>query len=58
MSADQPMTPVVEYQIHPENTTMAQWLTTWEKRGQDAQTGEPETTAMYKTTGKGFLWRR
>lgn len=45
MSPDQPMTTVVEYQIRPENTTMAQWLTTWEKRGQDAQTGEPETTA-------------
>ncbi len=45
MSSDQPMTTVVEFQIRPENTTMPEWLGEWEKRGEDARIGEPETSA-------------
>ena len=39
------MTAIVEYQIRPENTTMPDWLAEWDKRGEDARTGEPETAA-------------
>ncbi len=45
MSADQPMTAIVEYQIRNENTTMDKWLAEWDKRAEDAHIGEPETTA-------------
>ncbi|TDJ38213.1 MAG: hypothetical protein E2O61_04805 [Gammaproteobacteria bacterium] len=45
MSADQPMTAIVEYQIRNENTTMDEWLAEWDKRAEDARVGEPETTA-------------
>ncbi|MCZ6853857.1 MAG: hypothetical protein O7G86_08050, partial [Gammaproteobacteria bacterium] len=45
MSADQPMTAIVEYQIRSENTTMDEWLAEWDKRAEDARVGEPETTA-------------
>ncbi len=50
MSADQPMTAIVEYQIRPENTTMEEWLAEWDKRGEDARTGEPETNAYAAAT--------
>lgn len=39
------LTALVEYQIRPETTTMAQWLDVWGERGADALVGEPETTA-------------
>ena len=45
MSADQPMTAIVEYQIRQENSTMDEWLAEWDKRAEDARQGEPETTA-------------
>lgn len=45
MSTEQPMTTVVEYQIRPENTTQEEWLLEWDKRAEDARSGEDETNA-------------
>ncbi|MCZ6458514.1 MAG: antibiotic biosynthesis monooxygenase [Gammaproteobacteria bacterium] len=42
---NRPMTTMVEFQIRPENTSLEAWLDEWEKRADDAQHGEPETSA-------------
>jgi len=45
MTTDQPLTTIVEYQIRPENTTLEEWLLEWNKRAEDARSGEDETSA-------------
>jgi quinol monooxygenase YgiN len=40
-----PTTAIVEFQIRPETTDMADWLSVWDVRARDALEGEPETTA-------------
>ena len=44
-AAETAQTVLVEFQIRTETTTMAAWLEEWDKRGQDAYHGEPDTTA-------------
>lgn len=43
--SEHPFTALVEYQIRAENTDMAEWLSVWNPRGEDALIGEPETSA-------------
>ena len=45
MANNQPMTAIVEYQVRRETTTVDEWLVEWDKRAEDAQSGEPETSA-------------
>ena len=42
---DSPLTALVEYQVRAETTTVDEWLDVWQKRGQDALVGEPDTSA-------------
>jgi quinol monooxygenase YgiN len=42
---DSPLTALVEYQVRTETTTVDEWLDVWQKRGQDALEGEPDTIA-------------
>ena len=42
---DSPLTALVEYQVRTETTTVDEWLDVWQKRGQDALVGEPDTSA-------------
>ena len=39
------LTVLVEFEVHSDTTTMAQWLDVWGARGLDALAGEPETIA-------------
>jgi quinol monooxygenase YgiN len=45
VSAQAPITVLVEYEIRAENTTMDEWLQVWSHRGEDALFGEPDTSA-------------
>lgn len=42
---DFPLTALVEYQVRTETTTVDEWLDVWHHRGQDALSGEPDTSA-------------
>ena len=44
-AVDQPMTAIVEFRIPADEMSMADWLSLWTGRADDARDGEPETSA-------------